>query len=176
MCQDSRSIGALVRRRCYDCSSGPGVALPRALRCQHLQLAGAQPGRSRRFCTEHDEDPLRRRQSAPLVSSRSPLRPLGWARKGGLLLHLGSLVPGCCTSGACTESVTAGADGCAVSKRSGGESEDALEKSNCPSRAINSPYEFSIIGFNETHLLSTSERPSHAIENRCLLIMKIGAS
>ena len=176
MCQDSRSMSALVRRRCLDSVSGPGFALPRSLLCQHLRSAGAQPGSYRRFCTEHDEDPLRRRQSAPLVSSRSPLRPLGWARKGGLLLHLGSLVPGCCTSGACTESVTAGADGCAVSKRSGGESEDALEKSNCPSRAINSPYEFSIIGFNETHLLSTSERPSHAIENRCLLIMKIGAS
>ena len=32
--------------------------------------------------------------------------------KGCLLLHLGGLVPGCCTSEACTESVTAGADGC----------------------------------------------------------------
>ena len=78
-----------------------------------LRSAGAQPGSSRRFCTEHDEDPLRRCQSAPRVSSRSSLRPLGWLLKGGLLLHFGGLVPGWCTSGACTESVTAGADACA---------------------------------------------------------------
>ena len=37
--------------------------------------------------------------------------------KGRLLLHLGGLVPGCCASGACTESVTAGADGCTAGSR-----------------------------------------------------------
>jgi hypothetical protein len=36
--------------------------------------------------------------------------------EGGLLLHLGGLVSGCCTSGARTESVSAGADGCTDSR------------------------------------------------------------
>ena len=68
-----------------------------------------------RFKTrEHEQDPLRATASVPLVSSRSPVRPFGRALKGGLLLHLGGLVPGCCTSGACTGSVTAGADGAAT--------------------------------------------------------------
>ena len=54
---------------------------------------------------------------------------MGWMLKGGLLLllHLGGLVPGCCASWLCTESVTAGVDGCTDSG-SGGESEDAAKR------------------------------------------------
>ena len=84
-------------------------------------LVPAAPGASARSATRTRCDGVSQR--TPLVSSRSPLRPLDWALKGGLLLHLGGLVPGCCTSGACTDSVTAGADSCANSRA--GESEDA---------------------------------------------------
>ena len=62
MCQDSRSIGALVRRRCHDSVCGPGFALLCPLLCQHLRSAGAPPSSPRRLRTEHDEDPLRLRQ------------------------------------------------------------------------------------------------------------------
>ena len=74
--------------------------------------AGALPGSSRRFCTEHDEDPLRGVSAPGVLAEPFAFRWL----EGGLLLHLGGLVPGCCTSGARTESVSAGADGCTDSR------------------------------------------------------------
>ena len=105
-------MSALVRRRCLDSVSGPGFALSRSLLCQHLRSAGAPPGSSRRFCTEHDEDPLRGVSAPGVLAERFAFLWL----EGGLLLHLGGLVPGCCTSGARTESVSAGADGCTDSR------------------------------------------------------------
>ena len=95
---------------------------PAPLLCQHLRSAGRCSARQLPALLGTRSGPAAT-ASAPLVSSRSPLRPLSWALKGRLLLHLGGLVPGCCTSGACTESVTAGADGCANSRSR--ESEDA---------------------------------------------------
>ena len=103
---------------------------PAPLLCQHWRSAGRCSARQLPALLGTRSGPAAT-ASAPLVSSRSPLRPLSWALKGRLLLHLGGLVPGCCTSGACTESVTAGAGGCANSRSR--ESEDLVpEKSNCP--------------------------------------------
>ena len=90
-------LASLFRAPCYVSTCDP---------------AGAQTGSPRRFCTEHDEDPLRG-VSAPGALAE-PFASL-WL-EGGLLLHLGGLVPGCCTSGTRTESVSAGADGCTDSK------------------------------------------------------------
>ena len=68
-------------------------------------LVPAAPGASARSTTRTRCDCV----SAPRVLAE-PFASL-WL-EGGLLLHLGGLVPGCCTSGTCTESVNAGADGC----------------------------------------------------------------
>ena len=50
MCQDSRSIRALVRQRGLDSVSGPGFALPRSLLCQHWRSAGAPPNTMKTRC------------------------------------------------------------------------------------------------------------------------------
>ena len=68
-------------------------------------LVPAAPGASARSTTRTRCDCV----SAPRVLAE-PFASL-WL-EGGLLLHLGGLVPGCCTWEACTESGTAGADGC----------------------------------------------------------------
>ena len=137
--RDRRSCRVTVPRSV----SCPGFALPRSLICQHLRSASSQPGSCQRF-TELDEDPLRLRQ-APCVLAEQCVS-FGLGRKGLLLLHLGGLVPGCGTSGPCTESVTAGADGCP--SRSGSEDGRVTarheKKSNCrvvslPSRADQHP-------------------------------------
>ena len=87
--------------------------------CDRQVLSPAAPGACARSTTRTRCDCVSASCPKSLASSRSPLRPLGWALKGGLLLHFRGLVPGCCTSGPCTESVTAGADGCP--SRSGSE-------------------------------------------------------